>query len=664
MKRRLPALFLLALLLAARVPAPGYADTEENIQTIYTYLTETAGLNRAAACGILSNIKSESNFNPEAIGDSGAAYGICQWNSRRNSLISYCETNGFESWKSLEGQLGYLQYELENNKKSVGSVLRSLPDTAQGAFDAAWYFCVYFEIPADRYNKGNTRGANAVNIYWKKFGGTTESYPMTYDANGGTGAPASGTKTEGVPFKITAAAPTRKGYEFLGWSEDKSAAEPALSAGGLFSENRAATFYAVWGQALPDDAEPAKTVTRNGRRYELFTGAHAYASAKEYAETRGGHLATIRTAAEAEAILPLLKAANGPCWLGGEYACGNWTWVSGESFSDAFAASHWQSGMPTEKNYASSNGRLAAAADGTWLDLAPSNRETAGFIVEHGTPDAEALLRCRITVSTSLNLRTGPGTGYGKLDVLKPDEIFLVHETVQGSSYSWGWGVTADGAKRGWAAMKIPDYMEPISGPQLDEATGLIYELTDGCAVVTGCSGASAFLSLPETLGGAPLTALRAGAFPAESALTGVFVPACVSDIAEGAIAASVAVSGYPGSAAHLAAARDGLRFEALPWPNTLTLPANLTRIEEGAFENLSGVQCVDLSHTSLQEIEANAFAGCESLRAILMPDAPLSIHADALGTLLDAVIVAAPGSAAARWASENGYVTVAPAGG
>ena len=61
MKRRLPALFLLALLLAAHVPAPGYADTEENIQTIYTYLTETAGLNRAAACGILSNIKSESH---------------------------------------------------------------------------------------------------------------------------------------------------------------------------------------------------------------------------------------------------------------------------------------------------------------------------------------------------------------------------------------------------------------------------------------------------------------------------------------------------------------------------------------------------------------------------------------------------------------------------
>ena len=73
MKRKLSALFLLAFLLAAHMPAPGRADTEANIQTIYTYLTENAGLNRAAACGILSNIKSESNFNPEAIGDSGNA---------------------------------------------------------------------------------------------------------------------------------------------------------------------------------------------------------------------------------------------------------------------------------------------------------------------------------------------------------------------------------------------------------------------------------------------------------------------------------------------------------------------------------------------------------------------------------------------------------------
>ena len=663
MKRKLTALFLLALLLAAHLPAPSRADTEANIQTIYTYLTETVGLNRAAACGILSNIKSESNFNPEAIGDSGAAYGICQWNSRRNSLIAYCEKNGFESWKSLEGQLGYLQYELENNKKSVGNVLRKLPDTAQGAYDAAYHFCVYFEIPADRYNKGVTRGTNAVKIYWKKFGGTTESYSIAYSANGGSGAPASGTKTEGVPFKLSSVEPTRKGYEFLGWAEDRTATEPTLFAGDSFSENRDATLYAVWGEALPDDAKPTKTVTLNGRRYELFTGAHAWAFAKEYAEARGGHLATIRTSAEASAILPLLKAAGGPCWLGGEYACGNWTWISGESFSDSFAGTRWQSGMPTEKNYANSNGRLAADADGTWLDLAPSNMETSGFLVEYGSPDAEALPRYRLTVSTSLNLRAGPGTGYGKLGVLKPDEIFIVHETVAGSSYNWGWGVTADGAKRGWAAIKIPDYMEPISGPQLDEATGLIYELSDGCAIVTGYSGAAAFLTLPETLGGAPLTTLRAGAFPEETALTGVFVPDCVSDIAEGAFAASITLSSYPGSAAHLAAVRDGLPFEAVAWPKTLVLPENLTRIEAGAFANLPGVQCVDLSHTNVRAIEANAFADCDSLRAILMPDTPVTIHEDALGGLVDLVIVASPGSAAARWAEENAYVTVSPAG-
>ncbi|MBQ9409361.1 MAG: hypothetical protein IJU28_08260, partial [Clostridia bacterium] len=148
MRRFLIATMALALL--AGVVAPARADTSENIAIVYTYLTETLCYNRAAACGILSNIQYESNFRPNAIGDSGAAYGICQWNSRRQSLINYCERNGFESWQDIYGQLGYLDYELENNKKKVGDYLKQVPDTPKGAYDAGYYFCVYFEIPANR----------------------------------------------------------------------------------------------------------------------------------------------------------------------------------------------------------------------------------------------------------------------------------------------------------------------------------------------------------------------------------------------------------------------------------------------------------------------------------------------------------------------------------
>ena len=133
------ALALLALGFAA---LSARADTAENMQIVYEYITETLGYNRAAACGIMSNIQYESNFRPNAVGDGGNAYGICQWNSRRQSLINYCERNGVESWQDIYGQLGYRGYELVNNKKKVGAFLsqcisRSPPTATKKASSAA-----------------------------------------------------------------------------------------------------------------------------------------------------------------------------------------------------------------------------------------------------------------------------------------------------------------------------------------------------------------------------------------------------------------------------------------------------------------------------------------------------------------------------------------------
>lgn len=49
-----------------------------NETTIYNYAVNNMGLNVAAACGILANIYKESSFNPNALGDNGTSYGICQ----------------------------------------------------------------------------------------------------------------------------------------------------------------------------------------------------------------------------------------------------------------------------------------------------------------------------------------------------------------------------------------------------------------------------------------------------------------------------------------------------------------------------------------------------------------------------------------------------------
>ena len=75
---------------------------------------------------------------------------------------------------------------------------------------------------------------------------TQITYTISYDANGGSGAPNSQTKTYGVDLKLSGTKPTRTGYTFLGWSTNKSATTATYAAGGTYKENSGATLYAVW----------------------------------------------------------------------------------------------------------------------------------------------------------------------------------------------------------------------------------------------------------------------------------------------------------------------------------------------------------------------------------------------------------------------------------
>ncbi|MBO4354416.1 MAG: InlB B-repeat-containing protein [Clostridia bacterium] len=72
------------------------------------------------------------------------------------------------------------------------------------------------------------------------------TYTVSYNANGGSGAPSSQTKTEGVALTLSSTKPTRSGYTFLGWSESSSATSATYSAGGTYSKDASTTLYAVW----------------------------------------------------------------------------------------------------------------------------------------------------------------------------------------------------------------------------------------------------------------------------------------------------------------------------------------------------------------------------------------------------------------------------------
>ena len=72
------------------------------------------------------------------------------------------------------------------------------------------------------------------------------TYTVSYNANGGSEAPSSQTKTHDVTLTLSSAVPTRSGYAFLGWSTSSTATSATYQPGGSFAANADTTLYAVW----------------------------------------------------------------------------------------------------------------------------------------------------------------------------------------------------------------------------------------------------------------------------------------------------------------------------------------------------------------------------------------------------------------------------------
>ncbi len=133
-----------------------------NQDQIYNYLA-SQGYNHAAICGILANIKHESGYRTDALGDGGTSYGICQWHAGRyEQLMNYCQQNNLD-YTSLEGQLSYLSYELQKYG-DLTNTLKNVPNTPEGAYQAAYQWTVQFERPANMDAAGQTRGSTAQSI--------------------------------------------------------------------------------------------------------------------------------------------------------------------------------------------------------------------------------------------------------------------------------------------------------------------------------------------------------------------------------------------------------------------------------------------------------------------------------------------------------------------
>lgn len=76
----------------------------------------------------------------------------------------------------------------------------------------------------------------------------TKKFTITYNANGGSGAPSAHSYAYGVNTKLSTVTPIRTGYTFLGWSLSSTATTASYQPGQSWSGSNAAnyTLYAVW----------------------------------------------------------------------------------------------------------------------------------------------------------------------------------------------------------------------------------------------------------------------------------------------------------------------------------------------------------------------------------------------------------------------------------
>ena len=112
------------------------------------------------------------------------------------------------------------------------------------------------------------------------------SYSVSFDANGGTGAPNSQTKWYAENLVIDSATPTYSGYSFKRWNTNVNDTGTAYSPGSTYTANAGLSLHAIWNHTLAFDANggsgapsaqiglktsaitiPSSTPTRSGWRF-------------------------------------------------------------------------------------------------------------------------------------------------------------------------------------------------------------------------------------------------------------------------------------------------------------------------------------------------------------------------------------------------------------
>jgi len=147
------------------------------------------------------------------------------------------------------------------------------------------------------------------------------------------------------------------------------------------------------------------------------------------------------------------------------------------------------------------------------------------------------------------------------------------------------------------------------------------YTVTNGKSQITGYTGAGGVVTIPSTLGGAPVTSIGDNVFKGCTNLTSIVIPQGVTSIGDGAFYGCTGLTriAIPESVTSIGYAMGWGAFYGCTGLTSIVIPRGVTMIGESTFSNCTGLTSIIIPQ-GVTYIGFNAFYGCTGLTSITIP--------------------------------------------
>ena len=156
---------------------------------------------------------------------------------------------------------------VKGGSTTVGTLSAS-GDSCQGTYTVTSYTKASYSGTVTVRGAGGEPHVADIDISDNSDTYTSPFYTVSYNANGGSGAPSSNKGVKGFSTKVANGTPTRSGWTFKGWATSNTATSATYQAGDTIPERSSnLTLYAVWYRNITITAPEGVTISFGGTNY-------------------------------------------------------------------------------------------------------------------------------------------------------------------------------------------------------------------------------------------------------------------------------------------------------------------------------------------------------------------------------------------------------------